>query len=299
MQAQRKGLDREVIIIGGVVVIGMIMAILDATIVNVAIPTLGAEFHTSISTIQWVMTAYLLALASTIPVSGWAGARFGTKPVWIASLALFTLGSCLAGAAPSIDWLIASRVVQGAAAGLIMPVGQTILLHAAGPGRIGRVMSVIGIPMLLAPIAGPVIGGAIVEETTWRWIFFVNLPVAAIALTLAWRLLPDAAPQRGQRLDLRGLALLSPGIAIAVYGLRDRQRRNRRHAGSGLDGGRGRAGRGIRRARVAFQGPPADRRLAVRAAWLRGGCSDELPARHRAVRLAHPAAALLPARPGR
>jgi EmrB/QacA subfamily drug resistance transporter len=219
MQAQRKGLDREVIIIGGVVVIGMIMAILDATIVNVAIPTLGAEFHTSISTIQWVMTAYLLALASTIPVSGWAGARFGTKPVWIASLALFTLGSCLAGAAPSIDWLIASRVVQGAAAGLIMPVGQTILLHAAGPGRIGRVMSVIGIPMLLAPIAGPVIGGAIVEETTWRWIFFVNLPVAAIALTLAWRLLPDAAPQRGQRLDLRGLALLSPGIAIAVYGL--------------------------------------------------------------------------------
>ena len=166
MQAQRTGLDREVVILGGVVVIGMIMAILDATIVNVAIPTLGAEFHTSISTIQWVMTAYLLALASTIPVSGWAGARFGTKPVWIASLALFTLGSCLAGAAPSIDLLIASRVIQGAAAGLIMPVGQTILLHAAGPRRIGRVMSVVGIPMLLAPIAGPVIGGAIVEETT-------------------------------------------------------------------------------------------------------------------------------------
>jgi EmrB/QacA subfamily drug resistance transporter len=219
MQAQRPGLDREVIILGGVVVIGMIMAILDATIVNVAIPTLGAEFHTSISAIQWVMTAYLLALASTIPVSGWAGARFGTKPVWIASLALFTLGSCLAGAAPSIDLLIASRVIQGAAAGLIMPVGQTILLHAAGPRRIGRVMSVVGIPMLLAPIAGPVIGGAIVEETTWRWIFFVNLPVAAIALTLAWRLLPNTAPQRDQRLDLRGLALLSPGIAIAVYGL--------------------------------------------------------------------------------
>ena len=93
MQARRIGLDREVVILGAVVVIGMIMAILDATIVNVAIPTLGAEFNTSISTIQWVMTAYLLALASTIPVSGWAGARFGTKPVWIASLSLFTLGS--------------------------------------------------------------------------------------------------------------------------------------------------------------------------------------------------------------
>ena len=220
MQTQRTGLDREVIILGGVVVIRMIMAILDATIVNVAIPTLGAEFHTSISTIQWVMTAYLLALASTIP-----GERLGRRALRHEACldrVTHTLHAGLlplAGAAPSIDLLIASRVIQGAAAGLIMPVGQTILLHAAGPRRIGRVMSVVGIPMLLAPIAGPVIGGAIVEETTWRWIFFVNLPVAVLALTLAWRLLPNTAPQRDERLDLRGLALLSPGIAIAVYGL--------------------------------------------------------------------------------
>ena len=219
MEAQRPGLDRETLVLGGVVVIGMVMAILDATIVNVAIPSLGGDFHTSITTIQWVMTAYLLALASTIPLSGWASARFGTKRAWMASLALFTVGSCLAGAATSIESLIAARVIQGAGAGLIMPVGQTILLHAAGPRRIGRVMSVVGIPMLLAPIAGPVIGGAIVDAASWRWIFFVNLPIAALALTLAWRLLPSAAPERAERLDLRGLALLSPGIAIAVYGL--------------------------------------------------------------------------------
>ena len=219
MEAQRPALDRETLILGGVVVIGMVMAILDATIVNVAIPSLGGDFHTSITTIQWVLTAYLLALASTIPLSGWASARFGTKRAWIASLALFTVGSCLAGAATSIESLIAARVIQGAGAGLIMPVGQTILLHAAGPRRIGRVMSVVGIPMLLAPIAGPVIGGAIVDAASWRWIFFVNLPIAALALTLAWRLLPSAAPERAERLDLRGLALLSPGIAIAVYGL--------------------------------------------------------------------------------
>jgi EmrB/QacA subfamily drug resistance transporter len=219
MNAQRPGLDREILKLGGVVVIGMVVAILDATVVNVAVPTLGADFHASIATIQWVMTAYLLALASSIPLSGWASARFGTKPVWIAALGLFALGSCLAGAAPSIDLLIASRVVQGAGAGLIMPVGQTILLHAAGRERIGRVMSVVGIPMLLAPIAGPVIGGALVDSASWRWIFLVNLPVAAVALALAWRLLPNTPPSREQQLDLRGLALLSPGIAIGVYGL--------------------------------------------------------------------------------
>jgi EmrB/QacA subfamily drug resistance transporter len=115
--------------------------------------------------------------------------------------------------------LIAFRVVQGLGGGLIMPVGQTILAKAAGPQRMGRVMSVIGVPMLLAPIFGPVIGGAIVDQASWRWIFFVNLPIGLLALVLAVRLLPDARPQLGQRLDVLGLALLSPGIAIFVYGM--------------------------------------------------------------------------------
>lgn len=213
------GLDREILTLGGVVVVGMVLAILDATIVNVAIPTLGHDFHTSISTIQWVMTGYLLAFASVIPLTGWASERFGAKRVWIASLMLFMAGSALAGAAWSIEALIVFRLIQGFGAGLIMPVGQTILAQAAGPQRIGRVMSVIGVPMLLAPIFGPVIGGAIVDQVSWRWIFFVNLPVGLAALLLAWRLLPEYAPRRGQRLDLRGLALLSPGIAIFVYGM--------------------------------------------------------------------------------
>jgi EmrB/QacA subfamily drug resistance transporter len=213
------GLDRELLVLGGVVVIGMILAILDATIVNVAIPTLGDDFHASISTIQWVMTGYLLAFASVIPLTGWASERFGAKRVWIASLLLFLAGSALAGAAWSIDTLIVFRVIQGFGAGLIMPVGQTILAQAAGPQRIGRVMSVIGVPMLLGPIFGPVIGGAIVDQVSWRWIFFVNMPVGLAALLLAWRLLPEYSPRLGQRLDLRGLALLSPGLAIFVYGM--------------------------------------------------------------------------------
>jgi EmrB/QacA subfamily drug resistance transporter len=213
------GLDREILVLGGVVVIGMIMAILDATIVNVAIPTLGADFHASISSIQWVLTGYLLALATAIPLSGWAGERFGVKQVWIGALFLFTAGSVLAGAAWSIESLILFRVLQGVGAGLIMPTGQTILAQAAGRDRIGRVMSVLGVPMLLAPIFGPVIGGAIVDQVSWRWIFFINLPIGIAAVALAWRLLPAVAPQRRARLDWRGLALLSPGIAIFVYGL--------------------------------------------------------------------------------
>jgi EmrB/QacA subfamily drug resistance transporter len=212
-------LDREILVLGAVVVVGMILAILDATIVNVAIPTLGKDLHTSVSTIQWVMTGYLLAFASAIPLSGWASERFGAKQVWIAALLVFLAGSALSGLAWSIDALIVSRVIQGVGAGLLMPVGQTILAQAAGQERIGRVMSVIGVPLLLGPIFGPIIGGAIVDQASWRWIFFVNLPIGLVALALAWRLLPASATRRGERLDLQGLLLLSPGLALFVYGM--------------------------------------------------------------------------------
>src|SRR5436309_7111412 len=195
-ETTNNGLDRELLRLGAVVVAGSIMAILDATIVNVAIPTLGGDFHTSISTIQWVMTGYLLAFASVIPLTGWASDRFGAKRVWIASLLLFMAGSALSGAAWSIEALIGFRILQGLGGGMILPVGQTILAQAAGPQRMDRVMSIVGVPMLLGPVFGPVIGGAIVGEISWRWIFFVNLPIGAVALALAWRLLP-ATRQHG------------------------------------------------------------------------------------------------------
>jgi EmrB/QacA subfamily drug resistance transporter len=212
-------LDRGILVLGAVVVVGTIMAILDATIVNVAIPTLGRDLHTSISTIQWVMTGYLLAFASVIPLTGWASERFGAKRVWVVALVVFMAGSALAGSAWSIGALIVFRVLQGFGGGLLMPVGQTILAQAAGPQRFGRVMSVVGVPMLLGPIFGPVIGGAIVDQVSWRWIFFVNLPIGVLAVLLALRLLPEAAPRTGNRLDLRGLVLLSPGLALFVYGM--------------------------------------------------------------------------------
>src|SRR5262249_33046608 len=172
----------------------------------------------SISTIQWVPTIYLLAFASVIPASGWATERFGARRVWIVSLAVFLAGSLGCGLWGSVAELIAFRVLQGLGGGMIMPVGQAILARAAGPQRMGRVMSIVGVPLLLGPIVGPVIGGALVSGGRWRWIFFVNVPVGAAALGLAVRLLPDA-PRRPAKLDLPGLALLSGGIAVFLYGL--------------------------------------------------------------------------------
>jgi EmrB/QacA subfamily drug resistance transporter len=212
-------LTREILTLAAVVVLGAIMTVLDATIVNVALPTLGREFGTSIATIQWVTTAYLLAFASVIPLTGWASQRLGTKELWLLSLALFTVGSLLAGLSWSIGALIAFRVVQGLGGGMIMPLGQTILAQAAGPQRMGRVMSIIGVPLLVAPIIGPVIGGALIDAASWRWIFFVNLPVSAIAFLLAVKLLPRV-PRRGERkLDLLGAILLPAGIALFLWGL--------------------------------------------------------------------------------
>ena len=217
--AAERVLTPEILALAAVVVLGAIMTILDATIVNVALPTLGRDFHTSIATIQWVPTVYLLAFASVIPLTGWASERLGAKRLWLASLVLFMAGSLLAGLSWSVGALIAIRVVQGVGGGMIMPLGQTILAKAAGPQRMGRVMSIVGVPMLLAPIAGPVVGGALVGAASWRWIFFVNLPVGALALLLAVRLLPSTPRRPQQRLDLPGLGLLSTGIAVFVYGL--------------------------------------------------------------------------------
>src|SRR4051794_1491706 len=158
------------------------MSILDTTIVNVALDRLGSELHTSIADIQWVVTGYLLSLAAVIPISGWAGRRFGAKRVYLASLLLFTLGSVLCGIAGSATELILFRVVQGVGGGLILPVGQLMMAQAAGPQRMGRVMSVVAVPAMLAPILGPALGGLILDNTSWRWLFFVNVPIGVVAI---------------------------------------------------------------------------------------------------------------------
>jgi EmrB/QacA subfamily drug resistance transporter len=219
-QPADQGLDRGVLVVAGVVILGVIMSIFDTTIVNVALETLSRDLNAPLDTIQWVSTAYLLALAIMIPLSGWASERYGAKQVWMLSVALFGAGSALCGLAWSAESLIFFRVLQGFGGGMILPVGMSVLAQTAGPHRIGRVMSVVGVPMLLGPILGPVIGGLIVDNASWRWIFYVNLPIVAIALVLAARVLPhDAGRADAGKLDWRGLLLLSPGAGLIVFGL--------------------------------------------------------------------------------
>jgi EmrB/QacA subfamily drug resistance transporter len=202
-----------------VVIAGSIMTILDTTIVNVAITPLGRDFHTSLSTIQWVLTGYTLALSMSIPVTGWAVERFGAKTTWITSLLIFITGSILCGVAWNVTALIVFRVLQGVGGGMIMPVGQTMLARKAGPDRMARVMSVIAVPAMLGPVLGPVIGGLIVDDLSWRWMFYVNVPLCVLALALAITILPRDTGSAAAKIDGLGLALLSPGLAIMVYGL--------------------------------------------------------------------------------
>src|SRR3954452_12023196 len=219
----RFGLEPGVVRIAVVVVVGAIMSILDTTIVNIALRTLGRDLGAPLEDVQWVSTGYLLALALVIPLTRWTSERFGARRVWLTSIVLFTLGSALCGAAWNLESLIVFRVLQGIGGGMIMPVGMIVLAQAAGPRRMGAVMSVVGVPMLLAPVLGPVIGGLIVDNLSWRWIFFVNLPVGLAGLALAARLMPseraEGLQQGPPRLDLRGLLLLSPGVALIVYAL--------------------------------------------------------------------------------
>jgi EmrB/QacA subfamily drug resistance transporter len=212
-------LDRGLLLVAGVVVLGAVMSILDTTVVNVAINTLARDFHTQLSTIQWVATGYTLALATVIPLTGWAADRFGTKRLYITSITLFLGGSILSGLAWSAESLIGFRVLQGLGGGMLMPAGMTILTQAAGPHRVGRVMAIMGVPMMLGPILGPVLGGWLVDDFSWRWIFFVNVPVGIAALTMAFRVLPRDVSDRSHRLDWLGLLLLSPGLALVIYGL--------------------------------------------------------------------------------
>ena len=213
-------LDRETLVVAGVVVLGVVMSILDTTIVNVALDRLSRDLRAPLDTIQWVSTGYLLSLAAVIPLAGWMSERFGSKRVWMVSVALFGLGSALCGLATSAGMLIFFRILQGLGGGMIMPVSMSVLAQTAGPQRVGRVMSVIGVPMILGPALGPVIGGLIVDGASWRWIFYVNLPIAVVALVLARRVLPpDVGRADAGRLDWVGLALLSPGLAGIVFGL--------------------------------------------------------------------------------
>jgi EmrB/QacA subfamily drug resistance transporter len=216
----RERLDPAVIRLIIVLLTGAIPSLLDTSIVNVAVDTIGRDLHTTVSTIQWVITGYLLSFAMVIPLSGWALARFGGRAVWMFSLALFLAGSVACGAAWNIGSLIAFRVVQGIGGGMMTPLITTLLVQAVGGSRIGRLMAAISLPVVVVPIFGPVIAGLIISDISWRWIFYVNVPMCLVGLVLAWRYLPASRPRGGaSRIDLVGLMLLPPALVALLYGL--------------------------------------------------------------------------------
>jgi EmrB/QacA subfamily drug resistance transporter len=203
-------------------IVGGIAAILDSTMVTLALHTLANELHSSDGMIQWVTTGYLLAMAVAIPTTGWAESRWGGKRVWMAALVLFVLGSVLCALAWSEMSLIAFRFLQGFAAGLIFPLMQTLGVKTAGGHATPKLIATVSLPLALGPVLGPAIGGVILNWLNWRWLFLVNVPVIAVGLLLAWRLLPPDRPDLGTeraRLDVIGLVLLAPALAGILLGL--------------------------------------------------------------------------------
>ncbi|WP_134739082.1 MDR family MFS transporter [Nocardioides sp. 503] len=211
--------DRRLNLISLVLVLGAVTTLLDTTIVNIALDHLRTTFDATVADTQWVTTGYLLAFVSVIPVSGWVTERYGARSTWMAAVATFMVGSLLCGLAWSLPSLVGFRVLQGIGGGLVLPVTITILTRAAGKDRIGRAIATIGLIGQLAPILGPIIGGSIVHSLSWHWLFLVNLPLCLLALALGPLVLPASAGQRGQRLDLAGFLVLTPGVALVAFGL--------------------------------------------------------------------------------
>ncbi|MBV9595561.1 MAG: multidrug efflux MFS transporter [Chloroflexi bacterium] len=198
-------------------IIALFADVLDATIVNVALPTLGRELAVGNDVLQWVVTGYLLSLAIWIPASGWLGDRFGTKRIFLLALSIFLGGSALCGFAWNADSLIAFRVLQGIGGGMLTPVGTTMVVRAFPREERARGSAIIGVPAVLAPVLGPLIGGYLVDSVGWRWIFFVNLPIGLIGLVFAALVLREHREPRPGRFDIPGFVLAASSLGTLLY----------------------------------------------------------------------------------
>ncbi|MFH8476243.1 DHA2 family efflux MFS transporter permease subunit [Streptomyces sp. NPDC018000] len=201
-----------------ILALGAFVALMDTTIVGVALHALSAHFGADLADVQWVSAAYLLAMAALTPATSWAVERFGAAASWTASLCVFLAGSVLCGAAWSMGSLIAFRAVQGLGASMLFPLMRILVVQLAGPERMGRMMSLIAIPILVAPVIGPVVGGMVVQDLSWRWAFFLNVPIVVAVIVLSGVYLPNTRGQGASRLDVIGLLTMSGGLTTAIYG---------------------------------------------------------------------------------
>ncbi|WP_241158336.1 DHA2 family efflux MFS transporter permease subunit [Cohnella candidum] len=199
------------------IVVGMIMVILDSTVMNIAVPVLMHDFGTTVNTMQWSITAYTLALSAVIPLAGWLTDRFGAKQIFLITIFLFTAGSLLCSFAATPEQLIVYRIIQGIGGGMVQPIGMAIIFKLAPPNKQGAVMGMLGIPMMLGPALGPVLGGYLLEYATWHWIFLINLPIGIIAILVGLKFLPRVERKTVPALDFWGMLLAPIAFATLSY----------------------------------------------------------------------------------
>jgi EmrB/QacA subfamily drug resistance transporter len=207
------------VVVGVVFVAAMFMSIMDATIVNVALPTIGRDFGVSTTAVDSISIAYLVSLAVFIPASGWLGDRFGGKRVMLAAIVVFTAASALCGLASSLGELVAFRILQGAGGGMLAPVGMAMLFRAFPPAERIRASAILTVPTTFAPALGPVLGGLLVTDLSWRWVFYVNLPLGAAAFAFGLLFLQQQKQDRPGRFDLAGFLLSGLGLGLLMYGV--------------------------------------------------------------------------------
>ncbi len=207
------------VVVAVVYVAAMFMSILDSTVVNVALPTLAAEFDAGTGTIEWVVTGYLLGLAVSVPMSGWLGDRIGTKKVFLGALVVFTVASAMCAAAGTLPHLVAFRVLQGLGGGMLAPTGLAMLFRTYPPERRAAASKVLIIPTAIAPATGPILGGFLVDHLSWRWVFLINIPVGVAVLVFGFLLLQEHREQSAGPLDAFGAVLSGLGLASVLYAL--------------------------------------------------------------------------------
>lgn len=201
------------------VLTGMLLVMLDSTVMNVAIPQLEKNFHTDLKTIQWAITGYTLALSAVIPLTGWFSDRFTSKKVILTSVFLFTGCSALCAIATTPAQLIIFRILQGLGGGMIAPISMALSFKLAPPHKRGSVMGILGLPMLIAPIAGPVLSGWLLDYMHWRWIFLINIPIGIFSIAWGIKHLPDSNSGKNVKLDVWGAILAPVSFSALVYGV--------------------------------------------------------------------------------
>jgi EmrB/QacA subfamily drug resistance transporter len=205
--------------VGIVFVLGLFVTIMDSTIVNVALPTLARDFRVPPDRVDGVVVGFLVSLAVVIPASGWVGDRFGSKRVFLSALSLFTVASALCGVAQSFDQLIAFRILQGIGGGMLTPVGMAMLYRTYPQSERVRASRILVLPTALAPALGPVVGGLLVTDASWRWVFYVNLPIGIVGVVFGALFLTEHVEPDAGRFDLAGFLLAGAGFAALMFSL--------------------------------------------------------------------------------